>query len=155
MTLIRYGTPDDAEPLWQLRIDAILAQCTGHYPAALLQAWTDGSPSPRYREEATRRHQLIEEQGHIVACGMLDLATGQIDAIFVSPSQMGKGLGLAMMQHLEAQARHAGLAVLKLDATLNAAPFYRKLGFVGDALSQYHSPRGFTLDCIPMQKQLG
>lgn len=60
-----------------------------------------------------------------------------------------------MMQHLETLARSAGLAEIRLDASLNAAPFYRSLGFSGDEVSLYHSPRGFSLACIPMVKFIG
>ncbi|MGA2069083.1 MAG: hypothetical protein ABSG86_29280, partial [Thermoguttaceae bacterium] len=37
---------------------------------------------------------------------------------------------------------------------LNAAEFYRSCGFVGEAIGLYQSPRGITLDCIPMTKVL-
>ncbi|MFT4929561.1 MAG: hypothetical protein ACI8WB_005695 [Phenylobacterium sp.] len=47
-----------------------------------------------------------------------------------------------------------GLTQVKLDATLNAAEFYRSCGFVGDKVSTYNSPRGFEMACIPMLKRL-
>ncbi len=85
---------------------------------------------------------------------MVNLENGQIDAIFIHPAHMRKGIGVAMMQHLEVQARQASLATLKLDATLNAAPFYRACGFTGSQTAQYQSSRGITLVCIPMMKSL-
>ena len=154
MLTLRPARHTDADTLWQLPINAIRAQCMSHYPAELMMAWTDGSPSERFATLAAQHFQLAELNGQIVASGMLDLPNGQLDAVFVHPDAMGRGIGRAMVEHLENQARDAGLIHLRLDSTLNAAPFYRKLGFVGDAISQYHSPRGFTLDCIPMQKDL-
>lgn len=67
---------------------------------------------------------------------------------------MRVGVARRMMTHLEQIAREAGLPEMKLNSTLNAAAFYRRCGFDGDAVSTYHSPRGFQLDCIPMTKNL-
>jgi GNAT superfamily N-acetyltransferase len=65
---------------------------------------------------------------------MLHTATDQIDAIFVRPSHIGQGIGRKMLDFLEHLARSHGLTSLKLDATLNAAPFYRRCGWIGDEL---------------------
>ena len=51
-------------------------------------------------------------------------------------------------------AREAGLAEVMLHATLNAAPFYRTCGFVGETVCVYTSPRGIRLDCVPMRKEI-
>jgi GNAT superfamily N-acetyltransferase len=80
--------------------------------------------------------------------------TGRIDAVFVDPECMGQGVGSRVMQHLERLAVSLGIAELSLDSTLNAAPFYRALGYVGDQPSAFQSPRGFSLACVPMSKRL-
>jgi GNAT superfamily N-acetyltransferase len=67
---------------------------------------------------------------------------------------MKRGIGAAMMRHLETLARSHGLQELTLDSTLTAAPFYRALGFEGDEIAPYRSPRGLTMDCVPMTKRL-
>ena len=54
----------------------------------------------------------------------------------------------------EVLARSHELQELKLDATLNAAPFYRSLGFESEEITPYRSPRGLTMDCVPMTKRL-
>ncbi|MBG8559463.1 N-acetyltransferase [Pseudomonas sp. FBF18] len=59
-----------------------------------------------------------------------------------------------MLAFLEALARNLGLAQVNLDATLNAAAFYRQCGYVGEATALYHSPRGIDLACVPMTKVL-
>jgi GNAT superfamily N-acetyltransferase len=90
----------------------------------------------------------------VVATGMINLATGKIDAIFVHPDFMKRGIGAAMIGHLEELACSERLPELTLDSTLNAAAFYRSLGFVGDVIGRYPSRRGLKLDCVPMVKRL-
>ena len=104
--------------------------------------------------------RMVEDKAYVAiigdqvaASGMVDLASGQVDAVFVSPNLMGRGIGRAMMLHLESLARAAGLGQLKLDSTLNAASFYRSLGFNGDAVVSYCSSGGLSLACIPMIKR--
>jgi hypothetical protein len=81
---------------------------------------------------------------------MLDVATGRIDGVIVTHSRFRRDIGRAMMQHLERVARDFGVQHLMLDASLNAVDFYRSQGFQGDAVGSYHSPRGITLECVPM-----
>jgi len=66
----------------------------------------------------------------------------------------GRGAAKKMIQFLEHLAKEQGLRLLTLESTLNAAPFYRACGFVGDEVSTYHSPKGIRLDCVPMEKLL-
>ena len=93
-------------------------------------------------------------EGESVATGMLDLEGREIGAIFVSPEFMGRGVGLKILNLLEALARDLGVTDVKLDATLNAADFYRRCGYVGQEVSIYHSPSGLRLACVPMVKEL-
>ena len=151
---IRRATRDDAQTVYDLRKAAILAQCTGCYPAADLDIWTAGPMSDAFAANIAARCHVVEVDGEVVGMGMLDVTSGQVDAVFVRPDAMGKGVGRAMMGFVEQQARELGLTQLCLDSTLNAAPFYRSVGFSGDAVSVYESPRGISLACIPMIKQL-
>jgi len=85
---------------------------------------------------------------------MLDLDHSEIGAIFVLPGFMHQGVGRKVLDHLECLARQLGLEEVNLEATLNAADFYRRCGFVGDEPATYHSPSGLELACIPMVKRL-
>ncbi|MBC3450432.1 GNAT family N-acetyltransferase [Pseudomonas mosselii] len=85
---------------------------------------------------------------------MLDLHSGELGALFVLPSFMGQGIARRMVEHLEGIARVEGLETVHLDATLNAAAFYRRCGYVGEAQSTYQSPFGLELSCIPMRKAM-
>lgn len=151
---IRKATKEDARQIFEIRIAAIRHQCAGHYSKESLDLWTGGEMSDKFVEWMAAACHVAAIESTILGTGILDLESGQIDAVFVHPDVMGKGIAQAMMRHLEHLARNAGLAQMKLDSTLNAAAFYRKCGFVGDAVSTYESKKGISLDCIPMIKQL-
>jgi len=151
---IRKAAIDDAPAVFALRREAILAQCVGHYPKADMELWTSGTLSTTFAQRIADHFHVAVADGQIVGTGMIDLATGKIDAVFVRPAYMGRGVGRAVMNHLEGMASTAGLRQILLESTLNAAPFYRALGFEGDSRVVYESSLGVSLTCVPMAKVL-
>jgi N-acetylglutamate synthase-like GNAT family acetyltransferase len=156
---IRKASSHDAKLIFDLRSRAILDKCSGHYDQQVLAHWTQGDMSQAFVEDVATSFYVTEIKGEIIGTGQLrvaqdDINLALIDAIFVEPKHMGSGAAKAMILYLEQQAKVMGIRRLKLDATLNAAPFYRRCGFSGDELSQYHSPRGLVLACVPMEKSL-
>jgi GNAT superfamily N-acetyltransferase len=153
-TRIRKAFADDAAAAWEIRNAAILSQCTGHYPPESLAIWTDGEITEGFTQFVVEQLYVATVNDVVVGTGMIDRDTGRLDAIFVRPDMMRRGIGKQMMSFLEEIGLAAGLTKLTLDSTLNAAQFYRSCGFVGEAIGVYQSPRGITLDCIPMTKVL-
>jgi GNAT superfamily N-acetyltransferase len=154
MATIRRASRADAKACWDVRRAAVIDQCADAYTRAQLEEWTSGEASRAFADAVEDRFHIATIDARVVATGMINLATGKIDAIFVHPEFMRRELGTAMIAHLEALARATGLAQLTLESTLNAAPFYRSLGFEGDAISRFCSSRGLTMDCVPMVKRL-
>ena len=154
MIVIRKAHKVDAQKIWCIRNAAINSQCIDHYSSAELKIWTDGEVTEQFIEVVEDSFYVATLDGHIVGTGMINLESGQIDAIFVHPSRMRSGIGRQVLLHLEKRAIAAGLNQLSLDSTLNASRFYRAHGFVGDSLAKYESPRGISLDCIPMVKKV-
>jgi GNAT superfamily N-acetyltransferase len=149
---IRKANENDAQAAWEIRIAAINSQCTGHYPPESLEVWTGGEMTEQFVKTVAERFYVATLHDHVVGAGMIDLESGKIDAMCVHPGKMRTGVGRQILHYLEELALEAGLAELSLDSTLNAAPFYRACGFVGGAAATYESPRGISLDCIPMTK---
>lgn len=137
-----------------IRIAAIRAQCRGFYREEILKAWTKDDPSDQFMAWVESSFYVAMDGDTIVGTGAINLQSGKIDAVFIHPDYMGYGIGKSMMSHLEGLALSTELKAVSLDSTLNAAPFYRKCGFNGDTIGAYESPRGFTLDCIPMTKTI-
>ena len=153
--VIRKATRSDVQAIWDVRIAAIRAQCRGFYSAEILDAWTSGDPTEQFALWVVSSFYVAVHDDRVLGSGAIDMESGQIDAIFVLPDLMGKGIGSQLLACLEDMAIAAGLNLVVLDATLNAAPFYRKCGYEGNFVGVYQSPRGFNLDCVPMNKALG
>ena len=152
--LIRKATIADAQSAFDIRIAAINSRCIGYYTPRDLKEWTAGTMSANFAKMVEDVCYVATVEDVVVGTGMIDLGSGKIDAIFVQPLLMGQGIGRRMMSYLEFLAMAARLTELRLDSTLNAASFYRVVGFVGDAVSTYKTQSGISLDCIPMVKDL-
>ena len=151
---IRKADENDAQAAWDMRNAAINSQCTGHYPPELLEIWTEGEMTEQFVKMVVAGFYVATLDDHIVGTGAIDLESGEVGAMFVDPSKMGTGVGKRILSYLEKLALEAGLAHVSLESTLNAAPFYRACGFAGETAAKYESPRGISLDCIPMRKSL-
>lgn len=154
MLTIRPATSADAQVAYDIRREAVRHHCIEAYPAEQMLAWTAGTAEDGYASLMASHFYMGCIEGEPVATGMLDVNAREIGAIFVLPGYMQQGLGKQMLAFLEALARNLGLAQVNLDATLNAAAFYRQCGYVGEATALYHSPRGIDLACVPMTKVL-
>ncbi|GIU46930.1 GNAT family N-acetyltransferase [Shewanella algidipiscicola] len=154
MITIRKAIKSDAQVIYELRRRAILAKCSAYYSKQQLTLWTQGGVSDGFVQDVTDTFYVSEKGGRVIGSGKLNTDTGLVDAIFVEPEHFGIGAARQMLEFLEKLAKECGLRLLKLDSTLNAAPFYRSCGFTGDELSTYYSPIGISLDCIPMEKPL-
>jgi GNAT superfamily N-acetyltransferase len=154
MLEIKRATPEDAHAAFDIRREAIRSQCIGAYTVEQMMLWTRGKAEDGYSALMDKPFYLGWVNGEPVATGMLDLDNNEVGALFVLPEFTGRGYGKAMLDHLESVARELAIDVVVLDATLNAASFYRACGYVGDEQAVYHSPSGLELACIAMTKRI-
>lgn len=89
--IVRHATVADAQALLDLRKAAILAGCAGFYTEEVLIAFTDVEVNPAFLSMLAGQFYVAEEAGCMVGSGMIDLASGQVDAIFVAPQAAGRG----------------------------------------------------------------
>ena len=76
----------------------------------------------------------------------------KIRAFFVDPAHARQGLGRAILERSEAEARQAGFSSLTLMATLPGVPFYARLGYVPGAPINHQLPGGIEIRFVPMSK---
>ena len=117
---------------------------------------------------------VTDAQGAIAACGgwsrrrtlfgsdaraerdesWLDPRTdaAKIRAFFVDPAYARQGLGRAILERSEAEARQAGFTSLTLMATLSGVPFYERAGYVAGPAIHYALPGGIDIRFVPMSK---
>ena len=92
-TSIRKAHAGDAASAWDIRNAAILSQCTAHYPAELLAVWTNGEITEQFMQFVVEQLYVATVRDEVVGIGAVDLDGGQLDAVFVRPDMMGRGVG--------------------------------------------------------------
>jgi N-acetylglutamate synthase-like GNAT family acetyltransferase len=58
-----------------------------------------------------------------------DSSAARVRKVFVKPSHAKLGLGRSLLCYVEGQIRKAGLSEVFLRASLNAVPFYERVGY--------------------------
>nr|MDE2346107.1 GNAT family N-acetyltransferase [Gammaproteobacteria bacterium] len=155
MISIRMALIHEASAIWSLRRAAIYKGCAGFYPDETLKIWAETPPSDQFKQTLASDCYVAIMDACIAGMGMLNLQSGKVDAMFVDPQHMRRGIGKQILTLLEKLAREQGVGKLHLDASLNAVPFYRACGFSGEQAATYQSPvSGVILDCMQMQKIL-
>ena len=119
---------------------------------------------------------VVEEEGHIVGCGgwswrrtlfggdahtQRDAAeldprvdAAKIRAFFIHPEHARKGIGKALLERCEAEARSHGFSRFELMATLPGVKLYASLGYEGGTPIQHELGSGLVMELVPMRKDL-
>lgn len=82
------------------------------------------------------------------------LEAARIRAFFVHPEWARRGVGRAILERCEQEARCVGFSSLELMATLPGLKFYRSLGYTGNERVTLELGGGTTIDFVPMRKEL-
>ena len=152
---VRPAGASDADGIWRVHNESIRALCRGHYGEREIAAWIAFRPPEAYRSAlASRTLFVAEREGEIVGFGQFDPARGEIEACYVSPDAVHRGVGSDLVLRMEDEARAKGHEVVRLNATLNAETFYARLGYrrLGPAIHRVGDE--VELDCIRMEKEL-
>ena len=148
MIEIRPARPGEGQVLYDVTQAAITGLAAGHYAAAQIENWMGGRDAAHYEQViAGGAVRLAERDG--VVLGFVDTAPGVLLRLFVRPEAAGQGLGRRLLQ-LGVAAALKNNAV-RLEATLNAAAFYARHGFVplGRAVYQ-HELGGLPVEVVNM-----
>lgn len=93
---------------------------------------------------------VVAKAGIVAGVGLLH-RSGEIRLFYLAPGCQRQGIGRALYQALESQARQWSLARLHLDSTDRARPFYEAMGYAaaGPAIERFG-----VLRCFPYEKSL-
>ncbi|MBU6449848.1 MAG: GNAT family N-acetyltransferase [Rhodospirillales bacterium] len=126
MTTLRPARAGEGQALYGITKAAVEVRAAAHYSAAQISGWMNGRDGALYEA-------LIAAGGITVAAerdavlGYVEAVPGEITRLFVHPEAAGRGLGRRL---LERGIAMAGPGEIRLNATLNAAPFYEHCGFI-------------------------
>jgi putative acetyltransferase len=154
---IRTGTLEDRPRIRELHVASIRELCSKSYSASQIETWAGFLTPDRYTAVITdgqRRFVVAEIGNRVAGFGQFHPAAAEVEAIYVDPEHAGRGIGNALMGHIEGLARAESLPALRLTATLNAVPFYEHHGFRVTGRGELEHPSGAVLDCVFMTKTL-
>jgi len=153
--LVRPATEADAEEIFRVHSDSILALCSDRYSPDEIAAWIAVRSPASYRVALASRALFVAEwQGEIVAFGQLDPEKGEIEACYVAPAAVGAGVGAALLGRMEDEALRRGHSFVRLNSTLNAEGFYARCGYRWLGKATHRLSGKVDLACIRMEKEL-
>jgi GNAT superfamily N-acetyltransferase len=159
---LRPGRPDDALPILEAQRSAIRQTAAFAYSPAIIDEWAP-VVIVRERVEAFRRwiergEELIvvatEPAGEIIGFGSIVPANSELRAVYVDAAYGRHGVGRALLTRLEELARDAGVAELRMDASINAVRFYEANGFISLERGEHVMHSGGRMACVRMRKAL-
>ena len=113
--VIRPFRADDAGAVAALTLAAIRAIGARAYSPAQIAAWAARHPAPeRFLERAQKGDRILVavDGADRPAAYALTEADGHLDMLYCHPDHAGRGLGLALLEAAEAEARGSGIARL-------------------------------------------
>ena len=154
MVTIRRATQRDRESIWNVHIRAIQEVCKSHYSQKEIEDWSEVIKPTRYNEPIKRGAFFVAvDDNVIVGFGNLNQDSGEIEAVYVAPEYVRRGVGREILQALESVARDVGLKLLRLSSSLNAVQFYENAGYRRQQQRRYLLPCEMVA-CLPMVKEL-
>ncbi|WP_169978090.1 GNAT family N-acetyltransferase [Tautonia rosea] len=120
----------DAPALLALFRDTIRRVNSRDYSPEQITAWaSDEIDEAAWASRFEGRFVAVAEaDGRIAGFGELE-PNGHIDRFFVSADHQGLGIGRALLEAIEVEARRIGLRQLDADVSLTAVPFFERRGF--------------------------
>jgi len=156
---IRPASPEDRTAMTALH-KASIGSCLGPYTVEQVTAWT-AAIRPEVYDGALRDKTVLVAEAQepdgperLLGLGILDSHDGEINAVYVSPEAMGRGVGSQLLAAMEAKAAGRGVANLTVHATLNAVGFYERHGYRPRGDAAHELSDGTALPCVRMVKPL-
>jgi putative acetyltransferase len=150
---IRRFESADAEDVARIRA-ATITQLTEFYDRAALEAWAGSIGAEDFKRTANEYHRFVAmEDGKILGYGDWKPGSNEFAGIYIDPEAQGKGVGSALFDAIEADARAAGAPRLWANATKNARTFYEKHGFSEEG-EGYYQAGDYHIRTLMMGKRL-
>ena len=155
MFTVRRAREEDSEGVWRVHVRAVRGIANSYYMPEEIEAWASPRKPEHYIESIRNKEFYVaEEGGAVIGFGTLNHIENEIEAVYVSPEVVRRGVGSTILRRLEERARDLGLKSLKMDASLNAVSFYRSAGYESQKVMKHRLASGVEIGCVLMTKEL-
>jgi len=132
--IVRSACPEDAPDSVALLRESILQLCIADHQndPATLERWLRNKTPDHFRQWLANpdKHVIVAELDSLL-CGVgLLNASGDLELCYVRPGRQRAGIGRALLEALEVQARRWGLGEIRLISSADARTFYERHGYL-------------------------
>ena len=153
---LRPARPEDVAEVQKVHASSIREGVGSHYEPEAVEVWVGAFNPQNFSRNIERLEFYVAllRDGRIAAFLAFDLESTEIDSVYVAPWGKGLGIGSFLMGFAEETGRMAGLESMWLDASINAASFYRHMGW--EEVERHARVReGVEIAVVRMEKSLG
>ena len=130
MFLFQRATMADESTLQQIFKESILGISASYYTDTQLSQWAAVANNATYWRNLAETQYCIIGSYQAIPAGYASLTeNGFVDHLYVSTPFQRKGLGSALLQQIEIHAKRLNITQLETDASLVAAPVFKKMGY--------------------------
>jgi putative acetyltransferase len=150
---VRPFRPEDSAAVGRLFYVTVHTVNARDYSPAELSAWAPKLPNDEWAlERAKTRVVLVaEDDSGLLGFAELRPDAGSLDCLYVRHDAENRGVGTALLDELETQARDRGVTILRVDASITARPFFEHRGYTVIAEQQVERS-GLKLRNFRMEK---
>jgi len=159
---IRRAEPSDAEAIASAHLDSIRSIGPGYYEPAIVQDWGAHVEAGLYLRAMSRGEVFFVaiDRQRDASSSVLGFSShaqygnGHGVGVYVRGSVARCGVGSALLRAAEADAIASHATSLEIDASLAAADFYARHGFLETGRGSHRLPSGRSMSCVFMKKSL-
>ncbi|NER64469.1 GNAT family N-acetyltransferase [Pseudomonas sp. MAFF212427] len=149
---LRPARAGDGAAVFALTHQSITELSGGCYSVEQLRGWMGQRTAQDYERSIARGRMVVACCGETLV-GFVDAEPGEVTRLFVLAQVAGQQLGSRLLQVGIEHALAPGVALLKVESTLNAEGFYRRHGFVAQGRDFFsHGVGGEPIEVVLMQR---
>ena len=133
---IRKALPGEEKEIHEAHMRSIREVCVKDHGTEEIKGWGNRPLENRWVDAIKTElvwviefNKTIQGLGYLRVLGKDEEKFGYLHALYLTPEVLGKGLGVKLAKILITEAKEQKLGVVKLDSTITAYEFYKRLGF--------------------------
>lgn len=162
MAIVRRAEVKDARGIHNAHMRSICEQCSLDHSLEEIAVWGTRPFNEQERINAIQNHNVwvVEEDQEILGYGHLMFSRKEnktfahVMGLYLTPEVSGIGIGGSIIRLMIAVAEAANAESIRLDSTITARMFYRRIGFEEQSDISSITIAGQPIRCIPMQMDL-